>query len=186
MSLPSNKSYLDLINEAILTSNKRTGISLQAIRQYIHIQYPNIDLKNNYLRAALKKGINEERIIQIEGFLKYKLNLDEKKALMKRKSIMTSVEQAKRKLQRIQNKNKVENKIENNTKKKSIQIIQVKKPILKSTNNHLNLNNKSNNSNNNKSNNKSTQISSKTRSSPRITSYKERKMRLDRMLGILA
>ena len=46
MSLPSNKSYLNLINEAILTSNKRTGTSLQAIKQYILSQYPDLDLKN--------------------------------------------------------------------------------------------------------------------------------------------
>ena len=46
MCLPSNKSYLDLINEAILTSQKRTGISLPAIKQHIQSQYPDIELKS--------------------------------------------------------------------------------------------------------------------------------------------
>ena len=46
LSLPTNKTYLDLVNEAILSLEKRSGSSLQAIKQHIHTQYPDLDLKS--------------------------------------------------------------------------------------------------------------------------------------------
>jgi histone H1/5 len=88
-SLPSNKSYSDLANEAILCLQKRSGSSLQAIKRYIQTQYPDLDLKSNYLRAALKKAISQERIVQVKG--SFRISPGEKKVLMKRRSIMSIV-----------------------------------------------------------------------------------------------
>ena len=87
--LSPNKSYLDLANEAILCSPKRSGSSLQAIKQHIHSQYPDLDLKSRYLRAALKKAVSSERIVRVKG--SFKISPCEKKALMRRKSIVSIV-----------------------------------------------------------------------------------------------
>lgn len=46
MALPSNKTYMDLVYEAILTLQDRTGSSLPAIKQHIQNQYPKLELKS--------------------------------------------------------------------------------------------------------------------------------------------
>jgi histone H1/5 len=87
--LPSNKSYLDLANEAILSLQKRSGSSLQAIKQHIQSQYPDLDLKSHYLRAALKKAVSQERLVRVKG--SFKISSAEKKVLMRRRSLTSSV-----------------------------------------------------------------------------------------------
>lgn len=98
------------------------------------------------MRAALKKAIKEERIVKIEGSLKYKISLNEKKLLMKRKSIQTNFQKTiKIKINKKENNNKnkipISNQKTNQTKKiipksintikpiKSIQSIKSKTPI---------------------------------------------------------
>jgi hypothetical protein len=96
--LPRNKSYADLVNEALLCSPKRSGsASLQAIKRHICSQYPDFDLKGTYLRAALKKAISDERIVKVKGC--FKISSAEKRVLMRRRSIVSSVSHARTKQQ---------------------------------------------------------------------------------------
>jgi hypothetical protein len=50
MTLPTNKTYLDLLFEAILTLHNggatTAGPSLQAIKKHIENQYPDLELKS--------------------------------------------------------------------------------------------------------------------------------------------
>jgi hypothetical protein len=108
MTLPTNKTYLDLIFEAILTLHQggatTAGPSLHAIKKHIENQYPDLEMKSvsptlnpssllkflqHYLRAALKKGIEEKRIVQMRG--SFRISAAELRAVVRRPTIMTSV-----------------------------------------------------------------------------------------------
>ena len=121
----------------------------------------------------MKKAINEEKIVQIEGFLKYKIHSNEKKSLMKRRSIMSSVEKA---IQNNNNNNK--NKISKETKrkenKKSNTIINT---II--TNKSITIAKSSKNESKTKTKHSKVVVSM-------ISTLKARKLRLKRMLRILA
>lgn len=87
--LPPNKSYSDLVDEALLCLHKRSGSSLQAIKQYIYYQYPDLHLRGSYLRAALKKAITNKRIMKVKG--SFKMPSSQMRMLMRRRSVLSSV-----------------------------------------------------------------------------------------------
>ena len=57
--------YKDMVEEAILSFKDRTGSSRQAISKYILDKY-GLD-KPNYVKAALKKGVEQQRLVHTKG-----------------------------------------------------------------------------------------------------------------------
>jgi hypothetical protein len=54
MSLPANKTYMDLACEAILAlhTGESSSASLAAIKQHIQNQYPDLELKNVWTSSS--------------------------------------------------------------------------------------------------------------------------------------
>jgi histone H1/5 len=62
----SNKTYLQLASEAIASLKERNGSSKAAITAWIAAHYSGIDLSPQFLRAALKRGVETDKLIQVK------------------------------------------------------------------------------------------------------------------------
>lgn len=87
----SSLTYFEMAVEAILSLKDRTGSSTHAIRAYITSTYPKVDFKSLYLRNALKKGVEAEKLIMVKA--SYKVN----KEVMKPKKTVTKAATPKKK-----------------------------------------------------------------------------------------
>jgi hypothetical protein len=56
-------SYFEMIEEAIVTLNDRTGCSQPAIEKYITSTWKRLNFKRHYLRAAIKRGIEKGTLL---------------------------------------------------------------------------------------------------------------------------
>jgi histone H1/5 len=62
----SNKTYLQLASEAIVSLKERNGSSKAAITAWISAHYSSADLSPQFLRAALKRGVETDKLIQVK------------------------------------------------------------------------------------------------------------------------
>ena len=63
----SRKTYLQLVSEAILSLKERNGSSKPAINNWINQNYPDVDLSPQFLKAALKRGVESEKLVQVKS-----------------------------------------------------------------------------------------------------------------------
>ena len=66
---------------AILELKERTGSSVAALTKYIKANNKDVDFKAHLLRAALKAGVESEKLVKVKA--SYKLSADAKKAAKK-------------------------------------------------------------------------------------------------------
>eukprot|EP00607_Mallomonas_marina_P002222 CAMPEP_0182437430 /NCGR_PEP_ID=MMETSP1167-20130531/85037_1 /TAXON_ID=2988 /ORGANISM="Mallomonas Sp, Strain CCMP3275" /LENGTH=304 /DNA_ID=CAMNT_0024630339 /DNA_START=59 /DNA_END=972 /DNA_ORIENTATION=- len=78
MSASNKKSYFQLVKEAILAIKDRSGSSPQAIKAWITTSYPAVAFQQHHLRAALKKGVADGKLVKTKN--SFKLGAEEKKA----------------------------------------------------------------------------------------------------------
>ena len=76
------KSYYDMICEAILSLKDRKGTSSIAIQNYIVNNNDDIDFKGHVFRSSLKSHTSAGRLLRTKN--SYKLSADEKKLALKR------------------------------------------------------------------------------------------------------
>mmetsp|Transcript_16802 Transcript_16802/g.63972 ORF Transcript_16802/g.63972 Transcript_16802/m.63972 type:complete len:129 (-) Transcript_16802:407-793(-) len=69
-------TYYEMAKAAILSLKERTGSSTQAIKSYIEANF-DVDFKPHLLRSALKKAVDDERLLKVKA--SYKLSPAEKK-----------------------------------------------------------------------------------------------------------
>jgi histone H1/5 len=111
----SSKTYTDMIHEAIVALQDRTGSSVPAIKKYMLAEFPTVDgphFKNRFA-TGLKSGIKTERFVKlkcsykISAAFRNKLKAKRKKvaAQAKRKSLSLTVEQRnKQRMEALQKK----------------------------------------------------------------------------------
>jgi histone H1/5 len=66
MAVICNKTYLQLASEAIVSLKERNGSSKAAITAWISAHYSGIDLSPQFLRAALKRGVETDKLIRVK------------------------------------------------------------------------------------------------------------------------
>merc|ERR1719183_2938672 len=75
-------TYYEMIKTAVVALKDRTGSSSAAIKSYIVANNKDIAFKQHLLRAALKKGVETGKLVQVKA--SYKLSAEEKKTTKKK------------------------------------------------------------------------------------------------------
>jgi histone H1/5 len=66
----TKKTYLQLASEAIASLQERNGSSKPAIVAWIEARYSGIELSPRFLRAALKRGVESSKLVQVKQSFK--------------------------------------------------------------------------------------------------------------------
>jgi linker histone H1 and H5 family len=76
-------SYYEKLTDAILALKERNGSSSAAIKKYIEANNKGLDFQQHQLRAALKRGVESGKLVQVK--MSYKIAPTEKANLVKSK-----------------------------------------------------------------------------------------------------